>query len=79
MVNRALDPATREVLERRRLLGLSQPVLSMLASVPPYALAKAERGLGRSLRPDELERLRLVLQRLESVRLEAAGLALRTA
>jgi predicted transcriptional regulator len=58
------------IAERRRRLGLSSPVLAALAAVPSPALARAERGIGRPLRADELARLERVLGAIEAVRAE---------
>jgi DNA-binding transcriptional regulator YiaG len=70
---------THVIAERRRRLGLSQPVLATLAAVPMMALSRAERGIGRALRPDELARLDRVLSAIEHVRAECAGLPLSAA
>jgi hypothetical protein len=71
---RPADPVAQQIATRRRALGLSQPILATLASVSMMVLSKAERGIGRQLRRDEVARLDLVLARLEAVRAEAAQL-----
>ncbi len=73
---RTPDSVAPGIAARHRRPRLSQLQRCLLANVALMSLSRAEHGVGRSLRPDETVRVFRMLDGIERLRAECAGLAL---